>query len=570
MSFEKTIDFSSYDYVVKKEVSGFFMRSNKDIYHAAIYLRISRDDGDKAESDSIQNQRALLRDYVENDPELELTKEFVDDGYSGTTFDRPGFQEMIDQAQSGDIDCIIVKDLSRLGRNYIETGRMIDQIFPLLKIRFISVNDHFDSFSDNNEADQIIVPFKNLINDAYCRDISMKIRSQLDVKRKNGQFVGAWAPYGYRKDPKDKSHLIIDEKAADIVKMIFDMKLSGYSQCRIADKLNEMGVLTPLEYKRSTGLNCNVGFWKGDSPRWVPPMVTRILTNELYIGNMVQGKFRKVNYKVKKLEAVDEKDWVRVTGTHDAIVTKAVFERIQELLQFDTRTSPNKETVELFAGILRCAECGQNMTLRTRRRGDKSYRYYYCSTARDGKGCAYHSINADKLERVILSVVQNQVKLLLDVNALIEKSDNLPLRSHREKVLSGQIRTLDEEITRYQLMRGRLDADYKDGVIDQNDYEDLKQKFVENIEKAKQIKSSLERQKTEAREEPILPPEWLEEIRHHGQIEKLTRRMVVMLIDRILIHDKNNVEVIFRYKDEIQDLVTYFRNNPAIDRAVMA
>lgn len=559
MRFEETIDFLSYDYVVKKEVSGFFMSSYKDIYHAAIYLRISRDDGDKAESDSIHNQRALLQAYIEKNPDIELTKEFVDDGYSGTNFERPGFQEMIDLAQNGTINCIIVKDLSRLGRNYIETGRLIDQIFPLLNIRFISVNDRFDSFSDNNDADQIIVPFKNLINDAYCRDISMKIRSQLDVKRKNGQFVGAWAAYGYRKDPEDKSHLVIDEKAADIVRMIFDMKLSGYSQTRIAEKLNEMGVLTPLEYKRSQGLNCNVGFWKGDNPRWVAPMITRILTNEIYIGNMVQGKMRKVNYKVKKLEFVDKKDWIRVTGTHEALVSRAVFDRVQELLQLDTRTSPNKETVELFAGILRCADCGQNMTLRTRRRGDKAYHYYYCSTAKAGRGCSYHSINADKLERVVLSVVQNQVRLLLDVKSLMDKTEHLPLKSHREKVLCEQIKTMDDEITRYQQMRVRLGADYKEGVIDQNDYEELKQKFIENIEKSKQIKDTLVRQKDETSNEPILPPEWLAEIRDHGQIEKLTRRLVIMLIDRILIYDKNNIEVVFRYNDEIQELVSYFK-----------
>ena len=537
------------------------MRQNRIIYHAAIYLRISRDDGDKAESDSIQNQRALLKDFIERDPEIELTREFVDDGYSGTNFDRPGFQEMMDMVQEDQIDCIIVKDLSRLGRNYIETGRLIDQIFPFLKVRFISVNDQYDSFRNDNDADQIIVPFKNLINDAYCRDISMKIRSQLEVKRKNGLFVGPWPAYGYKKDPDNKNRLIVDDPAADIVKLIFNMKLSGYSQNRIADKLNEMGVLIPTEYKRAAGLNCNVGFWKGENPRWVAATVTRVLTNEIYTGTMVQGKSRKVNYKVNRFEQVDSKDWVRVPGTHEPLVSKTIFNIVQDLLTLDTRTSPHKDTVELFAGLLRCGTCGQNMSLRTRRKDGKVYHYYCCTTAKAGGNCTYHSINADKLERIILSVVRTQMRLLLNLDELIAKKEDQPLRSQREKLYEEQIRNITNDIERYQKTRSRLDDDFKEGVIDQNDYEELKKKFVENIEKSNQILLKLDKQKKSLSSKPLLPPDWLDEIRQYGQIKKLNRRMVVMLIERIFIHDKNNIEVVFRYRDEIQDLAAFFRED---------
>ena len=415
------------------------MRSEKEIYHAAIYLRISRDDEDKSESDSIQNQRELLKAYIEKRSELELADEFVDDGYSGTNFDRPGFQKMMDRVQEKTINCIIVKDLSRLGRNYIETGRFIDQIFPMLGVRFISVNDNYDSFSDHNDADQIIIPFKNLINDAYCRDISMKIRSQLDVKRKSGKFIGPWAGYGYLKDPDDKHHLIIDEKAADIVKMIFDMKLDGYSPGRIAAKLNELGVLTPLQYKRSIGLNCNAGYWKGEEHVWVAATVLRILSNELYIGNMVQGKNRKINYKIKYCQPVEEKEWIRVKNTHEPIVTKAVFDRVQELLQEDTRTSPNRETVNLLGGLVRCGDCGQNMVLTNRRKNDRKYNYYICSTAKTSKDCSLHMINADKLEQIVLSAVQNQMRMLIDAEQLIETAGDIPLKSHKVKILEEQI-----------------------------------------------------------------------------------------------------------------------------------
>lgn len=540
------------------------MRSKKEIYHAAIYLRISRDDEDKSESDSIQNQRELLKAYIEKHPELELTDEFVDDGYSGTNFERPGFQKMMDMVQEKTIDCIIVKDLSRLGRNYIETGRFIDQIFPKLGVRFISVNDNYDSFNDNNDADQIIIPFKNLINDAYCRDISMKIRSQLDVKRKSGKFIGPWAGYGYLKDPKDKHHLIVDQKAADIVKMIFDMKLEGYSLCRIADKLNELGVLTPLQYKRSIGLKCNAGYWKGEEHIWVAATVLRILTNELYIGNMVQGKNRKINYKIKYCQPVEEKDWIRVKNTHEPIVTKAVFDRVQELLRDDTRTSPNMETVNLLGGLVRCGDCGQNMVLTNRHKNERTYKYYICSTAKSSKDCGLHMINADKLEEIVLSAVQNQMRLLIDAERLIETAGDVPLKSHKVKILEDQILSMEGEISRYQEMKERLYEDYQDEIIDKDDYEELKERFVKNIDQSTQIKRNLEQKKTEAIDEPILPPEWLDEVKAFNQVNMLTRKIVVMLINRIVVYSKDRVEIIFRYGDEIEALIDYKNLNNVV------
>jgi len=239
------------------------------------YYRLSREDGDKMESDSIRNQKDLIADYVSKHPEITLVDEYVDDGYTGTNFDRPGFQKLLKDIESKKINCIIVKDLSRLGRNYIEMGRYLEKIFPLKGIRFIAINDHYDSFDESSEADQIVIPFKNLINDAYCRDISTKVRSQLDVKRKNGDFVGSFAPYGYRKDPDNKNRLLIDDEAAEIVRLIFSLRLEGYSAQRISEKLNEMNVATPFEYKRKNGFNYNSGFHTGENPKWIAVNVLR-------------------------------------------------------------------------------------------------------------------------------------------------------------------------------------------------------------------------------------------------------------------------------------------------------
>ena len=231
---------------------------NKE-YSACIYARLSRDDGDKLESDSIINQRALIRDYLKKHPEIHIVSEKTDDGFSGVNFDRPAFKEMMDEIRSGKVNCVVVKDLSRFGRNYIEAGNYIEKVFPFMGVRFIAINDSYDSL-DRNQADSLIIPFKNLINDAYCKDISVKIRSQLEIKRKNGEYIGAFVVYGYLKDPENKNKIIVDPFASEVVRAIFKWKIEGMSQSRIADKLNAQGVLCPLEYKRSIGVNLKSSF----------------------------------------------------------------------------------------------------------------------------------------------------------------------------------------------------------------------------------------------------------------------------------------------------------------------
>lgn len=284
----------------------FFQGNEK--YNCATYLRLSRSDGDQQESNSIKNQRALLNDYMGKHPELHKFDEYVDDGYSGTNFERPDFKRMMQDIEKRNVNCIIVKDLSRFGRNYIETGRYLERIFPFMGVRFIAINDHYDSAEENDDKGRILIPFNNLINDTYCRDISMRVRSHLDVKRKEGQFIGSFAGYGYRKDPKDKNHLIIDEYAAGIVQEIFKQKLNGMSSQRIASHLNKLGVLPPNEYKRANGFNYTCGFQAGLNQKWTVVSVNRILKNESYTGTLIQGKRRKINYNeiVAHLMAKDD------------------------------------------------------------------------------------------------------------------------------------------------------------------------------------------------------------------------------------------------------------------------
>ena len=524
---------------------------------AAIYLRLSSDDGDKAESDSIRNQRSLLQDVVSKHSELSLIEEYVDDGYSGANFERPAFQRMMEDVRNHKINCIIVKDLSRLGRNYIETGRYLEKIFPVLGVRFIAVNDHYDSADTKNDADQIIVPFKNLINDAYCRDISMKIRSQLEIKRKKGEFTGSYASYGYAKDPVDKNHLVIDEYAAEIVRFIFNMKMDGYSADRIAMKLNEMGVLTPMEYKRSCGFNYTCGFRSYKDAKWCATSVLRILKNELYVGTMVQGKTRKINYKVKACMDVRPEDWVRVEGTHEPIVSREIFECVQNLMKLDTRTSPEEEMIYIFSGLLRCGDCGQNMVHRVVKKKGKQYRYYHCSTYKNKEGCTSHNISDAKLQKVVLEAIQKQIALLVQADAIMAQIENIPQQQFGVKLLDSQIRTLNAEVQKYKDLRNNLYQDMVDGIITREEYRDIKQTFTRKMERAEESIRELETKKRRLLSNEMRTQKWVEEFKNCRNIESLDRKVTVMLIKRIVIYSSDRIEIHFNHADEMAELISY-------------
>lgn len=356
------------------------MKTNlQQIYIADAYYRLSRDDGDKIESDSIVNQKALVKEFLKVNPDIQIHEEKVDDGYTGVNFKRPAFISMMEDIKAGKVNCVIVKDLSRFGRNYIESGRYIEKIFPYLGVRFISITDNIDSISSLDSTNELMIPFKNLMNDAYCRDISIKVRSHLDIKRKNGQFIGSFAPYGYIKSPENKNQLIVDEQTANVVRRIFDWKLEGMSGGRIADKLNELGVPTPYQYKQMNGEKFYCGYQKHTEMRWSAATVNHILRNEVYTGVLIQGKTYSPNYKVRKRMKKKESEWIRCENNHEPIITKEEFQLIREIFLTDTRVSPEEEALYLFSGLVKCGWCGGNMTRKTVTVNGKKYVYLVCA-----------------------------------------------------------------------------------------------------------------------------------------------------------------------------------------------
>lgn len=473
----------------------FYKEKNKDI-RAAAYLRLSIEDGDKAESNSIGNQRELIRDFAAERPGLHLVEEYADDGYTGTNFERPGFKRMMEDIKSGKINCIIVKDLSRLGRNYIEMGKYLEQIFPMMGIRFIAINDNYDNANtESSDSDSIVVPFKNLLNDSYCRDISIKVRSQLDMKRRKGEFIGGYAIYGYCKDKRNKNRLVVDEYAADIVRSIYRRKLEGMSAQAIAEQLNSENVLAPSEYKRLCGLNYHSGFKAGTHAKWQAIQVLRILKNEVYTGTMVQGRRQKINYKIKKIRDVEESGWIRVPNMHEAIIPQKLFDTVQEVLKLDTCASKGQQAVNLFSGIVRCGGCGQNMVRRTVSKNGKKYIYLHCVTNHNGLGCSSHLISESKLAEVVLAALQGKVQQISGLEHRLDEINEIPKNERRLKSVEEHLKMLEQEEQKYQTLRRQLYEDMSSGIVSKEEYKEFSHSFNEKVETIRKAKAEMNRQR---------------------------------------------------------------------------
>lgn len=397
-------------------------------WRLGIYIRLSKEDLKKGKDDSnsVKNQRDLLNDfYRRNIDEFESITEYVDDGHTGTDANREDFQRLLADVMSGKINCVIVKDLSRFARNYSDAGSLIDNLFVQMGVRFISLAENVDSYKNPDSVSNIIVPITNVMNDNYCYQTSKKIRQVFDYKRRNGQYIGAFAPYGYVKHPKDKHRLIVDPDAAENVKLIFTMLIQGSSKRAIALYLNEHGVPSPSAYKVQEGLPVSTRGY--DDPMWGARMIHSILTNPTYTGDLAQGRSRVKSYKVHQIEAVPREEWVEVAGTHEAIIDYETFDKVQALLQRDTRTSPKGREVHLFSGFLKCADCGRAIT---RCVGKNNNVYYSCSTYknRSRTACTMHSIKHERLEAAVLFAVQHQVHLAVSYSEIVTQINSAPIK----------------------------------------------------------------------------------------------------------------------------------------------
>lgn len=522
------------------------------------YLRLSKEDGDVAgsetlQSNSIENQKEYIEDYIHSKPEIKIVDFYVDDGYSGVNFDRPDFQRMLQDIKNKKIDCVIVKDLSRLGRNYIEVGRYIERLFPLLGVRFIAINDNFDSADDTGASNNIIIPFKNLINDAYCRDISIKIRSHLEVKRKRGEFIGAFAVYGYMRG-KDKNKLIVDPYAAEIVKEIFGMKMDGMSQQAIADELNSLGILSPAEYKKEQGSGYKTVFQTHSKAKWTAMAVMRVLTNEIYVGTLIQGKESTPNYKVKVREKKPREEWIRIENAHEAIINRADFEIISDIIQKDTRVTAGKRAVSIYSGYLVCADCGCSMVRKKAYSGSFEYVYYVCSGNKKNKDtCSSHRISENALNVAVTKTLQLHLKHLADLQESILYIRKTSCNSDKIKMMVLQSEKIKGDIEKYNRLKLECYEDYKNELITQGEYLLFKKELDNRIEDTKKAATELSKKKRMLLDGRYEKESFMEKFLTSKDIE-LKRSLFVRFISQIYVYEDRRIEIIFRYQDEIEQL----------------
>lgn len=528
-------------------------------YDADVYLRISREDGDKAESDSIANQRDLINAFLEKHPDIRLHKIRTDDGYTGVNFDRPDFARMMESVRKKEVNCIIVKDFSRLGRNFIETGKYIEKIFPFMGVRFISINDDYDSARPRTASDNLIVPVKNLMNDAYCRDISIKIRSQQDVKRRKGQYIAPFAMFGYVKDPEDKHHLVVDDFAAGVVRDIFHLLLDGYSSEAISSRLNAQGIPSPLEYKRLLGSSYKTPFRRNLKAVWTPAAVLRILKNPVYIGTLEQGKRSSPNYKVKKQFAVPREEWAVKENAHEPIISRDAFENAAKILGTDVRTAPGGKTVHPLGGLVYCADCGRSMVRKNNSTADRPYVYYICSGSKEKSGCNSHSIRAELLEQAVVAAVREQIRSVLDVGRTLADIARLPYTSRQVKKTDGRLNAKREEMEKYQRYRMKLHEDYTDGIITREDYAAFGRRYDLKAREAEQAILSLEQEIERLVEGRSGEQKWIAYFKQYQDIEELNRKLAVGLIDRILVFENQRIQIQFKFQCEYESALALIR-----------
>ena len=521
-------------------------------YKATAYLRLSYTDDRSAESDSITNQKKLIEDFAAAHSDIELVAEKVDDGYSGVLFDRPAFQEMMSDIMAGTTNCVIVKDLSRLGREYIETGRYLRQIFPAYGVRFISVNDGIDTANEHN-GDDLNIRMKNLLNDTYCRDISVKTRSALLSKRKNGDYVGACPVYGYKKDPENKNHLVIDEDAAHVVQDIFRRRIDGASAQRIADDLNRLGILSPLAYKVNRGLpHPTGGYADSQDAKWSAHAVIRILQNETYCGVLLQGKQETYNHKLKDIQKKPVEEWIRTENAHEPIISKQDFQLVQMISGLDTRTAPDGESVYLFSGLLICGSCGGRMTRKTNTVNGKKYIYYHCPAGKK-RGCEKPvMIREDDLIQCVLESLQARVQSVVSMEEVV---NSISAERVNQGLIAGfktQIADNQMQLDQARQFKSTLYENFVSGIIEKKDYQDLKKRYAERAEQAQEAIDRLREEMERASNNSSDRLRWMQHFKQFSAMKKLDRRAVIATIQSICITGKKSVDITYRYHSEYE------------------
>ncbi len=536
------------------------------IWKIGKYIRLSREDGNMV-SESVVNQDKILSDEIPGFFEAglyEVVDTYIDDGTSGTTdLERQDFQRMVQDMKCGRINCIIVKNLSRAFRNSANQGHFLEEFIPLYNTRFISLyQPRIDTFLDPEIVHSLEVSITGFMNEQYAYKTSADVRRTFKHKRENGEFIGAFAPYGYAKDPEDKNSLVIDEEAAQVVRDIFSWFITeGLSKNGIAKRLNEYGILNPTAYKRSKGLHYENPHCKHNDGLWSPRTVSRILQDPLYIGVMRQGRQRVISYKVHKRTTVPEDEWFVVENAVPPIIDRETFQAAQDLHRRDTRTAPGKGEVYLFSGLIRCADCRKGMARHTAR----GHIYYQCRTHQEKSRdrCTKHSIRLDVLERAVLAAVQKQIDLVDSLAEIIDEINSAPVVHTDSLRLNALLEQRTKDLERVTTALDHLYMDWKSGDIARDQYLRMKVRFEEQSHQLQEaiahIQSEYER--LAQKDDPDNP--YLTAFLKHRNIDRLSRGLLVELVNAIYVHEDKSIEIEFNFADQYRRIAEHLENHPA-------
>lgn len=532
-----------------------------------IYIRLSKEDlRNNDESESVTNQRKINLEFVEEKFSGEryiIYDIYVDDGRSGTTEDtRPDFQRLSKDIREGNVNCVICKTLARAFRNYADQGKFLEQYLPTYGCRFIAFgNPYVDTFANPDCMQNMEIPINGLMNDRYAARTSEDVRKTFRTKRNKGEFIGAFAPYGYLKNPENKNAFIIDEEAAEIVKKIFENYLGGMSKLSIVRYLNDLCIPCPTIYKQKhLGMKYqNPHSDPAKRPLWSERTVGEILKNRMYCGDMVQGRYRIKSYKVHIQEQVPEDEWFIKENTHEPIIDRETFGKVQRLLQKDTRTSPKNNTLYLFSGFLRCADCKKAMI----RSEVKGHVYYYCSTykRRSKNACTKHSIQHERLEAAVLFAIQEYVYLSIDYTKIIEQINRAPIAKSQSKKLAEAISQKERELTKVIRYKQAIYQDWKDNEISQTDYRRMREDYEEQEREINEKIKKLQEERAEQENGVDTENPFLVTFRKYENITTLSREVLIETVDSIIVHEGSNVRIVLRFADELRRVQEFIEAN---------
>lgn len=539
--------------------------TQEKVFKTGLYVRLSIEDvRDRKDSDSIENQTYLLKQFVEERPFLQIYSIYTDNGEKGTNFDRPEFNRLMDDVKAGRVNCIVVKDLSRFGRDYLETGNYLEKIFPFLGVRFISINDNYDSFNPENSNEGLIISLKNLLNDVYTKDISKKIISTFRERQSKGEFLGAHVPYGYSRPDDGTYKLVVDEEAALVIRQIYQWKVEGLSDTAIARRLNDMGIPSPSKYKYLKGEWKNARY---NNNIWQRQAIKAITENEVYLGHKIYGKIQASLYEGKRKSRVPRDEWTIIENDHEQIIDQETFDivharRLEVYKEFTERLEQNKHfenTENIFKDIAICGDCKCKLVRRRRIKNDELYYYFSCTTYETNSGykCTRKHIVETDMIKAVYAAIRSQIDMVASVDDILRKVNSDASYENRKDNLANEIRKVKAQIERLPSLRSSLYDDYIEQLLTEQEYLYAKIKYEKDEVALKDRLNELLLQQKKYDQTYSYENQWLSSFRAFRDEKELTKEMVAALIETVELYADRSIQINFKFKDEYEELLDY-------------